>query len=85
MNTLYENMTNSTSIFDVTLTQISSLVFILCMYFVLLKSFKMQTDSPLNEMNSVSEKDLLRDYEFIVNFDDNKQKKRVCFMQLRLQ
>lgn len=79
MNTLYENMTNSTSIFDVTLTQISSLVFILCMYFVLLKSFKMQTDSPLNEMNSVSEKDLLRDYEFIVNFDDNKQKKKSLF------
>ena len=79
INTLYVNTTDTTSIFDITLTQISSLVFILCMYFVLLKSFRMQTDSPLNEMNSVSEKELLRDYEFVVNYDENKQKKKSLF------
>lgn len=78
MFTLYGNA-NSESIFDIIVTQISSLAFILCMYIVLVKSFKMQTDSPLNGLNGVSEKDMLRDYQYVVNYDEDKQKKKSLF------
>lgn len=78
-NSLYGEMASSTSIFDITITQVSSLAFILCMYFVLVKSFKMQTDSPLNGINSMTEKEMLRDYEFVVNYDESKQKKKSLF------
>lgn len=77
IRTLYPNAgSDMSSIFDMQIIQISSLIFIIFMFFVMAKSQKTLAANWLKNGNLYDEKYLLNSYETVMEYDEVKQKRK---------
>lgn len=79
MSNLFPGKT-SVQIMQVTAIQLSSVLFILYMLYIVLKSMRSLTDNWLEKQSMQNERVLLRSYEMVTYYDEANEKKKSLFM-----
>lgn len=76
MNHIFPQASTGTDIFQITLIQISSLLFIIFMVYVLVKSTRNLTSNWLKDEGIHSEEYILGSYQTVISYNDEKEKRK---------